>query len=216
MLQHMMLSYFLPPLALLATPEWLLRVLIGDGGMYRVVRFLSKPVIAGVLFNLVAMVTHIPLVVNASLDNGPLHYSLHFVVVLFSLLMWMPVVGPFRELHMGPLGKCIYLFLLSVVPTLPAAWLTFAEGAVYKPYDIPVRVFGWSVTVDQQLAGAIMKIGGGVFLWTLVIYIFFKRFANGYGNKQNYRRPTEPNDEPLTTADIAREFASSAPPPDVS
>ena len=27
MLQHMMLSYFLPPLALLATPEWLLRVL---------------------------------------------------------------------------------------------------------------------------------------------------------------------------------------------
>ena len=42
MLQHMMLSYFLPPLALLATPEWLLRVLIGDGGMYRVVRFLSR------------------------------------------------------------------------------------------------------------------------------------------------------------------------------
>ena len=31
MLQHMMLSYFLPPLALLATPEWLLRVLVGDG-----------------------------------------------------------------------------------------------------------------------------------------------------------------------------------------
>ena len=27
MLQHMMLSYFLPPLVLLATPEWLLRVL---------------------------------------------------------------------------------------------------------------------------------------------------------------------------------------------
>ena len=75
--------------------------------------------------------------------------------------------------------------------------------------------FGWSVTVDQQLAGAIMKIGGGVFLWTLVIYIFFKRFANGYGDKQDYRRPTEPDDEPLTTADVDREFASSAPPQDV-
>ena len=34
MLQHMMLSYFLPPLALLATPEWLLRVLVGDGRAY--------------------------------------------------------------------------------------------------------------------------------------------------------------------------------------
>ena len=29
----------------------------------------------------------------------------------------------------------IYLFLQSVVPTVPAAWLTFAEGAVYKAYD---------------------------------------------------------------------------------
>ena len=31
MLQHMMLTYFMPPLVLLATPEWLLRVLVGNG-----------------------------------------------------------------------------------------------------------------------------------------------------------------------------------------
>ena len=53
-----------------------------------------------------------------------------------SLLMWMPVCGPFPELQIGPLGQVIYLFLQSVVPTMPAAWLTFAEGVVYKPYDI--------------------------------------------------------------------------------
>ena len=39
-----------------------------------------------------------------------------------------------------------------------------AEGTVYKAYDIPVRVFGWSVEIDQQLAGAIMKTAGGIFL----------------------------------------------------
>ena len=55
----------------------------------------------------------------------------------------------------------IYLFLQSVVPTVPAGWLTFADGVVYKHYDIPVRVFGLSATHDQQMAGAIMKIGGG-------------------------------------------------------
>ena len=38
MLQHMALSYFLPPLALLATPTWLARTLIGDGRVYRAVR----------------------------------------------------------------------------------------------------------------------------------------------------------------------------------
>ena len=211
MLQHMMLSYFLPPLALLATPTWLLRVLIGNGAVYRAVAFLVRPVIAGVLFNVVVMVTHVPLVVTASVENGPLHYGLHAAVVLLSLLMWMPVVGPIPEWHIGPLAKCIYLFLQSVVPTVPAAWLTFAEGAVYKSYDIPVRVFGWNVTDDQQLAGAIMKTGGGIFLWTIVIYIFFKRFAAGYGSEQDFR-PASDADGLLTTEDVEREFAEHATP----
>lgn len=219
MLQHMMLSYFLPPLALLATPPWLMRVLVGDGKFYDVVKFMTKPVTAGVLFNLVVMVTHIPGAVTASVESGPLHYSLHFLVVMLSLLMWMPVVGPLHELHIGPLGKCIYLFLQSVVPTVPAAWLTFAEGAVYKSYDIPVRVFGWSVAADQQLAGAIMKTAGGVFLWTIVVYIFFKRFASEYEGAHDYRRRpgdaipdaeiVPSSDAPLTTADVEQAFASS-------
>ena len=223
MLQHMMLSYFLPPLVLMATPEWLLRVLVGDGRFYRVVVFFTKPVIAAVLFNAVVIITHIPGVVTASVDNGPLHYSLHFAVVIFSLLMWMPVVGPFPELQMTPLGKCIYLFLQSLVPTIPAAWLTFADDAVYRTYDQPVRVWGMSVTVDQQLAGAIMKTGGGIFLWTVIIYIFFKKFASGFEYGNTYRRPrpipdaeltgdTALDDEsPLTTADVEREFAKARP-----
>ena len=223
MLQHMMLSYFLPPLVLMATPEWLLRVLVGDGRFYRVVVFFTKPVIAAVLFNAVVIITHIPGVVSASVDNGPLHYSLHFAVVIFSLLMWMPVVGPFPELQMTPLGKCIYLFLQSLVPTIPAAWLTFADDAVYRTYDQPVRVWGMSVTVDQQLAGAIMKTGGGIFLWAVIIYIFFKKFASGfeYGNTYKRTRPIPDaeltgdraldDESPLTTADVEREFAKARP-----
>ena len=36
----------------------------------------------------------------------------------------------------------IYLFAMSVVPTVPAGWLTFADGVVYKPYDHGPRVWG--------------------------------------------------------------------------
>lgn len=223
MLQHMMLTYFMPPLVLMATPTWLMRVLVGDGRFYRVVVFFTKPVVAGVLFNLGVMITHIPLVVNASVENGPLHYSLHFMVVMLSLLMWMPVVGPLPELHMAPIGKCIYLFLMSIVPTIPAAWLTFADGAVYSTYDQPVRVWGITVTDDQQIAGAIMKTGGGIFLWTIVVFIFFRRFATGYEDEHNYRRASQMptaeitghDETPLTTADVEREFvASPVAPPD--
>jgi putative membrane protein len=219
MLQHMVLTYFLPPLVLLATPEWLLRVLVGQGRLYRVVAFLAKPVTAAVLFNGIVIITHIPQVVTASVESGPLHYTLHVTVVLSALLMWMPVVGPFPELQIGPLGKCIYLFMQSLIPTIPAAWLTFAEGAVYQVYDQPVRVWGMSVASDQQLAGAIMKTGGGIFLWAVIIYLFFARFASGfeYGNTYRRRRPvpaaeltgdpTLDTEAPLTTADVEREFA---------
>jgi len=188
MLQHMMLSYFMPPLAILAMPEWLLRILIGNGRAYSVLRFLTKPIVAGVAFNLTIMTTHIPAMVNASGDNAVLHYTLHFLLVGTSLLMWMPVIGPFKELHMGYPGKMVYLFAQSVVPTVPAGWLTFADNAVYQRYDIPVRVWGLGVVNDQQVAGAIMKLGGTVFMWSIIIYMFFKRFSAGFDEQQSYRR----------------------------
>lgn len=217
MFQHMMLSYFLPPLVLLATPEWLLRVLIGKGRAYAVLRWFCQPVVAGVIFNVAIIITHIPGVVNASVtSDGPwLHYSLHVMVVSASLLMWMPVCGPFRELQMGTGGKMIYLFLQSVVPTVPAGWLTFAEGSVYDAYDTPLRVWGISVTADQQLAGAIMKLGGSTFLWAIIVVLWFRRFASSYHDEHQYRRgrlmPTAEivgrDEDPLTYDDVAKEFA---------
>ena len=223
MLQHMMLSYFLPPLALMATPEWLMRAIIGDGKLYRVVAFMCRPVFAALAFNTIIVVTHIPGAVNASVDNGPLHYSLHVLVVVLSLLMWMPVVGPIPEWQIGPLAKCIYLFIQSLIPTIPAAWLTFADDAVYRVYDQPIRVWGISVAHDQQLAGAIMKSGGGFFLWAIIIYLFFKRFASSfeYGHTYGRYRPIPAaeltgdealdGETPLTTADVERELAHTQP-----
>jgi putative membrane protein len=206
MLQHMMLSYFMPPLVLLATPEWLLRLLVGTGKVRRIVVVMTKPVVAAVVFNVVVMVTHIPPVVNASVQSAPLHYSLHLLLVLSALVMWMPVVGPFHELRISDAAKPIYLFLQSVVPTVPAGWLTFAEGVVYKHYNQPVRVWGLSPTDDQQLAGAIMKVGGSIFLWSLVVFYFFRRFTPTWKEDNTYRRA------PLTFEQVQSEFESAPPP----
>jgi putative membrane protein len=220
MLQHFVLSYVLPPLVLLATPEWLLRALVGEARTYRVVRFFSKPVVAGVIFNLVVMVLHIPVVVNASTTNGVLHFFLHLVVVVTAVLMWMPVVGPLPELQMGSGGKMIYLFLMSVVPTIPAAWLTFADGVVYSHYGRqPVRVWGMSPLDDQQLAAVIMKIFGGMYLWTIVVVMFFRRFSAG-ANGTSYRRDAmlpdaeiTGNDEPtLTFTEVEQAFRRAEAP----
>jgi putative membrane protein len=229
MLQHMVLSYFMPPLVLLATPTWLARAVIGNGRAYTAVRWLTKPVVAGVAFNAIVMITHIPGLVNAAVEpgraNGLLHYGLHLALVTTALLMWMPVCGPLPEVRISSGPTLIYLFAQSVVPTVPAGWLTFAEGAVYKAYDFPSpRLFGLSVTYDQQIAGVIMKVGGSVFLWTIVTVLFFRRFMRSSDDDYGFaarRRAVEDakaradahaDDGALTYEQVAEAFDASPAP----
>jgi putative membrane protein len=213
MLQHMILAYFLPPLALLSMPEWLLRLIVGHGRGYKFVRFMSKPVVAGVLFNLTVMITHIPGVVNTSTQIGVLHYSIHFLLVMSALLMWMPVLGPFKELHISWPARMGYLFLQSIVPTVPAGWLTFAEGPVYKHYNVPVRVWGLTVANDQQIAGAIMKVGGSFYLWGVIIYMYFGPYKDGANLDSSYIRKRDVDDT-LTYEQVTSAFEKVPPAPE--
>jgi putative membrane protein len=221
MVQHMILSYMVPPLALLATPEWLFRILIGNGKTYRVVRALTLPVVGVVVYNLTLLLTHTPALVNKSAEGGPLHYSLHVLVVFTSLMFWTPVCGPIREWRMSDGAKMIYLFGTSLIPTIPAGWLTFAEGSVYDHYDHGVRVWGVSMLSDQQAAGGIMKLGGSIFMWILIIGIFFRRFIGNFYAEQSYDKSREMPDEeivgtepPLTFEEVEAAFGRSKPAPE--
>src|SRR5262245_55161771 len=143
MLQHLLISYVAAPMFLLATPTWLARLLVGEG---RWLRKLCHPVVAGVIYNAVIVFLHWQNTVNASVANPVAHYGLHVLLFSASLLMWMPVCGPVPELRLSLPGQMVYLFAMSIVPTVPAAWLTMAEGVVYSAYDIPERLWGLSAT----------------------------------------------------------------------
>jgi putative membrane protein len=174
MVQHTLLTLVIPPVLLLATPEWLARLVVGGGRVEAVVRRLARPVPAGVAFNALALLSHWQVIVNTSSSNGLFHYGMHTALVTTALLFWIPVCGPFPELRISQPSQMIYLFVTSIVPTVPGAWLTFAEGAVYSVYDIPQRLWGISVTNDQQMAGLFMKLGAGTYLWVLITRIFFQ------------------------------------------
>ena len=223
MLQHMVLSYFAPPLLLLATPTWMARLLIGERRVKQIFDFFTKPVVAAVLFNGCIMVTHVPVVVNTATTNLPVHYSLHLALVVLSLLMWIPVCGPLPEKRLAAGPTMMYLFAQSVIPTVPAGWLTFAEGAVYKTYDHNVRVWGLTVTNDQQIAGAVMKVGGSMFLWAIMTTVFFKRFMGGFAKQVRFQTlVTTPatmrviGDETLTFEAVQASFERTAAVPDPS
>ncbi len=175
MIQHLLITLVVPPLLWAAIPEWLARLAIsGDGSAGVWVRRLARPVAAGVLFNFMVAVSHIPWVVNTSVESGALHYFVHLLLFASAMAMWLPVCGPIPELHMREPGKMVYLFLMSVVPTVPGGFLTFAQGAVYSAYDHDVRLWGIGLQADQQAAGLIMKLVGGMYLWAWIGVLFFR------------------------------------------
>jgi len=175
MAQHLLLSYLMPMFFLLATPTWLARLVVPAGSSaYRWLRRFSRPLVAGLIFNAMVVFTHWPTLVNEAVQNGPMHYAIHILVVATAVLMWMPVLGPFPEWRMVSPAAVAYLFAMSLLPTVPASWLIFAEGSVYDVYDTAFRLWGISVTSDQQAAGVIMKLVGGFYLWTVMAVVFFR------------------------------------------
>lgn len=209
MFQHLLIAFIVPPLLLLAMPEWLARLLVIDGGaLSRVLRFLTRPLVAGVLFNALQVLTHWGAVVNLSSENGSFHYLIHLAVFFSALLMWFPVLGPLKEVHLSEPAKLIYLFLMSIVPTVPAGWLTFAEGVVYEAYDNDTNLWGLDPTDDQQLAGAIMKVVGGFYLWGMIAIRFF-RFTSGLRQADLDSR----HERRLTYRDVERAFDEAGDPP---
>jgi putative membrane protein len=214
MAQHLLLTFAVPPVFLLATPEWLARLVLGHGRVKRAFYKIARPVPAAIAFSALQLLTHWPGVVNTSVENALVHYLVHAALVSTAFLLWVPVCGPLPELRISYPAQMLYLFVISIVPTVPAAWLTFAEGSVYSAYDIPQRLGDISVTSDQQAAGLMMKLVGGGFLW-LIITIRFFQWASKFSDTDKAVDQAGPVHD-LTWADVEREFETHPPRPEPS
>lgn len=186
--QHLVISLMIPAAFVLATPRWLLELAVRPNSRaWRWLRKGSKPLLAGIFFNTTTALLHLPSIVQLAADSGAAHYLMHLTVFTSGILLWMPVIGPIKEWRLQPLGQCIYLFLNSLLPTIPGGWLVFAQGVVYSHYDTDDRLWGISLLTDQQAAGAIMKLVGGFFIW-IVIFVIFGRWAGRDQKEQEIAR----------------------------
>jgi putative membrane protein len=175
MVQHTVYSIVAAPLLLMGTPTWLARWLLSPRWLLRSVRFGARLIPATILFNLVVVVTHTPAVVNTALEHAIVHLGVHALVVASSLVVWMPLLSPLPEVpRLAPLVRMLYLFLQSVVPTVPASFLTFGDRPLYRFYESVPRLWDVSALDDMRIAGLIMKIVVGFSLWITIAIIFFR------------------------------------------
>jgi len=175
MVQHTVYAIIAAPLLLMGTPTWLARWLLSPRWLLRMVRYLTRLIPATIVFNVVVIVTHTPVVVDASLRHALIHFGVHTVILVSSLIVWMPVLSPLPEVpRLQPLVRMLFLFLQTVVPTVPASFLTFGDQPLYRFYETVPRLWGTSVVSDMNVAGLIMKILVGFSLWITITIIFFR------------------------------------------
>ncbi len=182
MAQHMLISLVAPPLLLLGLPAWLIRRILRPSWAAGTVRVLCRPLVAALMFNTVIAVSHAPFWVNGTLEHHYLHFWAHLLLFAAALCMWFPVVNRLEEFPtLTAPGRMVYLFAQSIIPNVPAAFLVMSDGVVYRFYAAaPHPLPGFSAINDQQLAGAIMKVGGTFYLWGIITVLFFRWAAAQY------------------------------------
>ena len=182
MVQHLLLSFVAAPLLVLAAPitlllrwvspqarrRWVLPVLES-----RVVRFVSHPLVAWVLFAGVMWFSHFSPLFDAALDDFTLHRLEHALFLGSALLFWWPVVGadpsPHRMTHPA---RILYLALGMPLSSLLGLVIFSARQPLYPHYADLVRDWGPTVMEDQALAGGIMWAGGdAAFVLALVLAV---------------------------------------------
>jgi putative membrane protein len=175
MAQHMLLTLVVPPLLLAGTPHWMARLLLKPRWLMALARRLTRPLIALLVYNGLLVLSHWPAVVDATLRSEPVHFLSHSILFGSAIVMWWPVLSPLPEIPRASYpAQMLYLFLQTIVPTVPASFLTFAEHPVYHFYETLPRWFSISVVEDQRIAGLGMKIVGGLLLWGVITVLFFR------------------------------------------
>jgi cytochrome c oxidase assembly factor CtaG len=123
-------------------------------------RRLTEPVTATIVQAAVLWAWHAPALFDRALDSGAWHAAQHLSFVAASLFFWVAMLDPRRG---GYLLSAALLFLTSLVEGALGALMSLSHSPWYSAYAaMGVSGIGLDPTTDQQLAGLIMWIPGGV------------------------------------------------------
>lgn len=173
MTQHVLLTMVMAPLFIQGIPAWLIRYFLRYPWIRKTLTFLTRPVVALITFNAINAAWHLPLFYQAVLVHHWFHIVQHVVFVLTALMMWWPIVSRSPELPPLPYGaQALYIFGLLMVQVPLFAPIIFADAQFYEFYAAAPDVWGIGGLSDQQLAGAVMELGG----MTLMVYFMARAF----------------------------------------
>ena len=205
MVQHLLVMLVMPPFLLYGIPDWMARPLVRLPGALAAARWLTFPVVAFLLNNVIFGAWHFPGPYDLMMRDHDVHIVMHLMIMTTGVIMWWPVMGPLPEVpRVAPPLQMLYLFVLGIPMMVVAALITLTDEVLYPWYAEAPRIFPVSVLDDQRLGGVIMWVPGALLLWIAITIVYFR-----------WSRPEVRRDEEgFVAAKVAGSGGSAiAPPP---
>jgi cytochrome c oxidase assembly factor CtaG len=135
---------------------------------------LTDPVVATLVQATVMWGWHAPALFDRALDSRSWHIAQHLSFLLSALLFWWAMAhGRAGRAGYGTAAAC--LFVTSLIGGALGALMTFASSPWYSGYAaLGMNPAGLSPIEDQQLAGLLMWIPGGLFHAVAALYLLYK------------------------------------------
>ncbi|WP_409275484.1 cytochrome c oxidase assembly factor CtaG [Neobacillus sp. SCS-31] len=199
MIQMASLFLIVPPLIIMGIPPWLWRFALGKAVFNKIFVFLTKPLIALIVFNGMFSIYHVPFVFDAVKQSMLLHASYTGTLFFLAISMWWPIVNELPEHQtLSGLKKIAYIFGDGILLTPACALIIFTNSPLYATFSDPAlwakslelcvsptllagldltgpQMFSSMTLVeDQRLGGVIMKIIQEVVYAIFLAKVFFE------------------------------------------
>jgi cytochrome c2 len=127
-----------------------------------------RPVAAFALHATALWAWHLPALYQASLTNDLVHALQHASFLLTALLFWAAFLNV-RERSRSYGAGVLYTFATAAHTSILGALITLAPVAWYARYAETAHAWGLTPLEDQQLAGLIMWVPGGLLYTVLAL-----------------------------------------------
>ena len=174
MLQHLLLALVVAPLLIAGTPGWMVQPSLRVRALGAVVRWLTQPLRAFAIFNVVFAAWHLPLLYNLAMAHHGVHIVQHLMFLAASVVMWWPILSDVPEVpRLSYPLQLLYVFLMSIAMSIVSIYIVYADTTLYPAYASAPRLWGISPMQDQLIGGLIMWIPGGLYFLGVLSVIFF-------------------------------------------
>jgi putative membrane protein len=199
MVRQVLMVFVVAPLLLFACPGPLAVRLVGWGRRFRVLQWTARPIVAIPVAAVTLLAVNAPAILDPLVATPYGAFALDVMWIVAGFVLWMPVQCPHPGVkRLTGAVALAYLIIQSIVPVLPGFFMTWADYAIYKTYDLaPRAIAGFDSVNDQQTAAAILQVGGMIALWVQISYRFLRW---GYDQMEADRRPRKPITETRTAA----------------